>query len=136
LDEPESHFNPQWRIMFVPLVNQIARGKHQCLLLTSHAPFIISDCKAKNVYIFRRNQSGRGIEALPPKEETYGASFDHLLEDVFGVKPPVARQSLGELRQLQQKGTKEEIEEQLDEFGDSSVKFYLYQKLERLKEEQ
>jgi restriction system-associated AAA family ATPase len=136
LDEPESHFNPQWRIKFVPLVNQIARGKHHCLLLSSHAPFIISDCKAQNVYIFTRSQDGRGVKASPPKTETYGASFDRLLEDVFGVKPPVARKSLDELRQLQHDGTKKEIENRLDDFGDSPVKFYLYQRLEKLKKEE
>ena len=135
LDEPESHFNPQWRIKFVPLVNEIVRGKHHCLLLTSHAPFVISDCKAQNVYIFKRNESRRGVEATTPKTETYGASFDRLLEDVFGVKPPVARKSLKELRQLQQDGTQDQIEKRLADFGDSPVKFYLYQRLEKLKKE-
>jgi restriction system-associated AAA family ATPase len=135
-DEPESHFNPQWRIKFVPLVNEIARGKHHCLLLTSHAPFVISDCKAQNVYIFKRRKDDGGVEASSPKNETYGASFDRLLEDVFGVKPPVARKSLSELRRLQQEGTKEEIEKSLAEFGDSPVKFYLYQRLEKLKKEE
>jgi ABC-type multidrug transport system ATPase subunit len=135
-DEPESHFNPQWRIKFVPLVNEIARGKHHCLLLTSHAPFVISDCKAQNVSIFKRSDDGRSIKAAPPKTETYGASFDRLLEDVFDVKPPVSRKSLGELRRLQQEGTRDEIESALGDFGDSSVKFYLYQRLEKLKKQQ
>lgn len=76
------------------------------------------------------------MTAAPPKSETYGASFDRLLEDVFGVKPPISRKSLTELRRLQQKGTKEEIEKALTEFGDSAVKFYLYQRLEKLKKEQ
>lgn len=136
LDEPESHFNPRWRINFVPLVNKIARGKHHCLLLTSHAPFVISDCKAQNVYVFKRREDGKGVTVAAPKSETYGASYDRLLEDVFGVKPPVSRKSLAELRHLQHEGTKEEIEKALAGFGDSSVKFYLYQRLESLKQEQ
>jgi restriction system-associated AAA family ATPase len=135
LDEPESHFNPQWRIRFVQLVNEIASGRHHCLLLSSHAPFVVSDCKAQNVYIFRRRVSGLGVEAVSPNMETYGASFDRLLEDVFGVKPPVSIKSLGELRELEHDGSKGEIEDRLSEFGDSSVKFYLYQRLEKLKKE-
>lgn len=132
-DEPESHFNPRWRIKFVSIINEIARGKHHCLLLTSHAPFVISDCKAQNVYVFKRCENSRGVVATSPKTETYGASFDRLLEDVFGVKPPVSRKSLDELRRLQREGTKDEIERALVEFGDSAVKFYLYQRLETLK---
>ena len=135
LDEPESHFNPQWRIEFVELLNQIAIGKHQCFLLTSHAPFVISDCKAQNVQVFRRVQPNK-VEVSPPKNETYGASFDGLLQDVFDIKPPpVARKSLKELRELETEGTIEEIEERLDEFGDSPEKFFLFQRIEKLKTE-
>lgn len=135
LDEPESHFNPQWRIKFVQLVNEITRGKHQSILLTSHAPFIVSDCRAKNVQVFRRTADALGVEVSAPKSETYGASFDGLLEDVFDVKPPVARKSLEDLRKLQKEGTVEEIEKRIDEFGDSPEKFYLFQRIEELKSE-
>jgi ABC-type multidrug transport system ATPase subunit len=135
LDEPESHFNPQWRIKFVQLLNEITSGKHQCILLTSHAPFIVSDCRAENVQIFRRTANELGVEVSAPKAETYGASFDSLLEDVFDVKPPVARKSLEDLRQLQREGTVEEIEQRIDEFADSAEKFYLFQRIERLKSE-
>lgn len=135
LDEPESHFNPQWRIEFVELLNEIAVGKSQCFLLTSHAPFIISDCKAENVKIFRRTETKK-IEVSSPRNETYGASFDGLLQDVFDIKPPpVARKSLKELRELETEGTVEEIEERLDEFGDSPEKFFLFQRMEKLKAE-
>lgn len=133
LDEPESHFNPQWRIRFVPEISTLGAGKHQCLLLTSHAPFVISDCRAENVYIFQRSQDGRRIEALTPKAQTYGASFDRLLEDVFGVKPPISRKSLNELRALKKSTDPEEIESKLDTFGESPEKFELFERIEHLK---
>lgn len=49
LDEPETHFNPEWRSEFISLlkdslnkggVNQLIRD----IIITSHSPFIISDC--------------------------------------------------------------------------------------------
>jgi restriction system-associated AAA family ATPase len=133
LDEPESHFNPQWRIKFVRQVNEIARGKHQCLLLTSHAPFVISDCRAENVYIFRRTGNNKRIEAVSPKAQTYGASFDRLLEDVFGVKPPISRKSLNELTRLKKSTDVAKIEGRLDDFGESMEKFELFERIEKLK---
>ncbi len=133
LDEPESHFNPQWRIKFVPQVNSIAQGKHQCLLLTSHAPFVISDTRADNVYIFKRSEDGKTIVAASPKNQTYGASFDRLLEDVFGIKPPISRQSLTALKELQKSTDPKEIEARLDDFGESMEKFELFERIEQLK---
>jgi restriction system-associated AAA family ATPase len=133
LDEPESHFNPQWRIRFVPQVNAIARGKHQCLLLTSHAPFVISDTRADNVYIFKRSDDGKRIEAVSPTTQTYGASFDRLLEDVFGVKPPISRKSLTDLNDLKKSTDPAQIEARLDEFGESVEKFELFERIEQLK---
>ncbi len=132
LDEPESHFNPHWRTKFASLISSILKDQHHCLILTSHAPFVVSDSKAANVYIFRRDDDSH-ITAETPNFETYGASFDRLIEDVFGLRPPISGKALDELRALQETGTSAEIEKRLADFGDSSVKFYLYQRLEEQK---
>ena len=59
-DEPDTHFNPDWRSKLVQLINtSISQGRSQELLLTTHSPFIISDCKPQNVFIFERNSNGK-----------------------------------------------------------------------------
>ena len=134
LDEPESHFNPKWRIHFVSTLQRILKNKGHCLLLTTHAPFVPSDTKSSHVYVFKRDGEGR-ISMRPPTEETFGASFDRILQDVFGIKPPpVARGSLEELQKLQRSDDPDEIERRLADFGDSMEKFALYERIEELRE--
>ncbi|MBK6363983.1 MAG: restriction system-associated AAA family ATPase [Saprospiraceae bacterium] len=70
LDEPETHFNPSWRAKFIKILDDSIKAGSKDLmyglnpaninylkdiLLTSHSPFIISDCMPDNVLFFDRN---------------------------------------------------------------------------------
>lgn len=59
LDEPETHFNPDWRSNFISTLKDCLKqddssglDNRRDLLITSHSPFIISDCQPENVIIF------------------------------------------------------------------------------------
>ena len=61
LDEPETHFNPGWRAKFIKVLNDSIQsgGANNFLkdvILTSHSPFVISDCLPNNVIFFKRNK--------------------------------------------------------------------------------
>jgi restriction system-associated AAA family ATPase len=82
LDEPETHFNPDWRSKFINVLNKSmeAGGGNNLMkdiLLTSHSPFIISDCKRDNVFVFRNG------EVFHPKINTFGASVGLVMDEVF-----------------------------------------------------
>jgi len=60
LDEPETHFNPDWRSKFIRVLSdsiKVGGGNNllKDVLLTSHSPFIISDCFPNNVFVFKRD---------------------------------------------------------------------------------
>lgn len=87
LDEPETHFNPEWRAKMINLImsnNQVV-AKEQDHFITSHSPFIISDCKPNNVYIFNRDKKGKlKIETAAQKRlNTFGTSVNILTEEIF-----------------------------------------------------
>ena len=98
LDEPETHFNPSWRAKFIKILNDsinagsIEEGKNvnvhllKDILLTSHSPFIISDCMPDNVILFKRGEDGKVIPKTARELEfnTYGASVDLILQEIFG----------------------------------------------------
>src|ERR1035437_156169 len=57
LCEPETHFNPNWRSKFMQTLKKILEASHssnlmQEILITSHSPFIISDCYPDKVIVF------------------------------------------------------------------------------------
>lgn len=134
MDEPESHFNPKWRSLFMTVLKELKKKKEQCIFVTSHSPFILSDFHSETVYIFKL--TNKGIKIEQPQEETYGASFDRLLKIAFDISPPLADKSLKEIRTLQKSNNKDHIAKKMPRFGDSIEKFYLYQRIEELSEQE
>jgi restriction system-associated AAA family ATPase len=126
LDEPESHFNPQWRLQFtktvIGIAEEDARGRQE-MLLTTHAPFVPCDLPREQVLILRRE--GDGVEIAPPEMETYGATFDRILAACFGVNPPISQVARDEIGELLSEGTAEEIGDALTRLGPSVSRSYL-----------
>jgi restriction system-associated AAA family ATPase len=95
LDEPETHFNPSWRGKFIRILKEsvsAAEPNNQLkdIIITSHSPFIISDCFPEQVIYFKKNE--RCVKAKELNFKTFGTSVDIILEVLFGK-----RQSIGDL---------------------------------------
>lgn len=88
-DEPDTHFNPEWRSKYISLLNRVLKEKvkEQLIFITSHSPFIISDCKRENVYLFTKGETS----PTNPKINTFGTSVNILTEEIFKK-----RESIGE----------------------------------------
>lgn len=133
LDEPETHFNPDWRSKFINVLNKSmeAGGGNNFMkdiLLTSHSPFIISDCKRDNVFVFRNG------EVFHPKINTFGASIGLVMDEIFLKDDTIsdfAKEELLRLRELPT-GTLEEIKsvkEASRSVGESAEKVLLFRDL-------
>ncbi len=133
LDEPESHFNPQWRVKFITRLTSIPIPEVTAreMIMTSHAPFVTSDMRREQVIILKRTNDG--IEARNPTNETFGASFDRILKDCFEIEPPISQMARNEIRRLMEKGEPQEIEEALPNIGASVEKAFLIDHLNQMK---
>ncbi|WP_186033977.1 restriction system-associated AAA family ATPase [Burkholderia gladioli] len=132
LDEPESHFNPQWRVKFVQRLMELTGSrKNQEVLLTSHAPFVPSDMPKEQVLIFSRDN--RNIVVKEPPIETFGATFDRILESCFDIRPPISRIAEEKINELLESEDADEVERVLGELGQSVEKAFLADHLRRLK---
>ena len=133
LDEPESHFNPQWRVKFINRLMSIPISENTAreMILTSHAPFVPSDMRREQVVIFRRTNGV--IEARNPTNETFGASFDRILKDCFDVEPPISQMARNEIDRLMDEGDARKIEEALPNIGASVQKAFLIDHLRQIK---
>jgi restriction system-associated AAA family ATPase len=113
LDEPETHFNPSWRAKLIKILNDSIEASQKedketskspkenihlrkDILLTSHSPFIISDCMPDNVVLFERQDDGavtaKKVSELENTFNTYGTSVELILDKLFGYN-----QSIGDL---------------------------------------
>ena len=132
LDEPESHFNPQWRVKFVQRLMELTGSRgNQEVLLTTHAPFVPSDMPRQQIMIFSRD--GDKIKVVEPKIETFGAAFDRILEMCFNIRPPNSRIAEEYIERLLKNDDVAEVERGFQELGPSTGKALMADHLRRLK---
>lgn len=142
LDEPETHFNPNWRAKFIKILDDsIKAGSKEKtdfnihllkdILLTSHSPFIISDCMPDNVLFFKRDPETKKLEAKKASElglKTYGSSVDYILKNFFKTNL-ISNKSFEELKEIIDHGTIDELRKAVEDFGESSEKQFLFRKI-------
>ncbi len=141
LDEPESHFNPQWRVKFISRLMDLPTGggkrgeaggaaAQQDCLLTTHSPFVPSDMSRENVLIFKK--SGSTVEVRRPNIETFGTTFDTILEECFDVRPPMSEVPRREIKELMTSEDPDAIKAGIAKLGDSVEKVFLMDRLRQL----
>jgi restriction system-associated AAA family ATPase len=96
LDEPETHFNPDWRANFVTRLyqsfedvnNQEDNQKNnQEMLITTHTPFLISDSKPEKVLVFQKDDGVVSINH--PDYNTFGASINKITMNTFDKRETI-----------------------------------------------
>ena len=142
LDEPESHFNPQWRVKFIsrlldlPTANGIRRdvtdASRQDVLLTTHAPFVPSDMPRERVFIFGKDQDQKRIEVRRPTIETFGSTFDSILDVCFDVRPPISDEPRKKITELRNSHDPDAIRKGMEQLGHSVDKAFLADRLRQL----
>lgn len=108
LDEPETHFNPGWRAKFIKVLNDSlkAGGGNNMMkevLITSHSPFIISDCMPNNVIYFEKDEETGRVSALSADKlgfKTYGRSVDDISQRFFKYDLSIGEYSNKELENI------------------------------------
>lgn len=131
LDEPETHFNPKWRRLFISHLKKLTKLRKQDLYLTSHSPFIVSDCPREYVYIFKRIDNQQ-IKVANPSQETFGASFDNILRMAFGMDEVMSKEASDKIEQLHKETDPKILEAEIAKLGDSPQLMPLYRRIDML----
>jgi hypothetical protein len=142
LDEPKSHFTPQWRVNLLSRILELptAAGKRsepvpvsmQDCLLTTHSPFVPSDMPRERVLIFSKDSESGKIEVRRPDIETFGTTFDSILAECFDVRPPISEVPMARIEELKSSVDPQEIQEGMQELGDSVEKIMLADRVRQL----
>lgn len=139
LDEPETHFNPIWRSKLVSTLNKIVKDRNQEFILTTHSPFILSDCQRHNIFVFERNRNDT-VKYRKLDIQTFGASSTELLSEAFEKEETISEMASDGLKKLRKKKIKtlddiKNIKHSASEFGDSAEKLLLFNYLNKRKKE-
>lgn len=146
LDEPETHFNPDWRSKFIrtlkkSLDHSQSNNLMTDILITSHSPFIISDCYPDKVIAFEKGK--QPINARDMNFRTYGTSVDIIMENIFKRRNTIGDLSRKEIEDIQKeiserkKLSPKEVQEykmRTNHLGDSMEKILLFAQLNELED--
>jgi predicted ATPase len=135
-DEPETHLNPSWRTHFHQRLTQASKtGKDNHIspraqiVLSTHSPFLISSLNKKNVFSFNRQEDGQ-VLMEPSTVQTYGAAFEVLIKQFFGLRSLISQTAVEEIKQHIKELPPEEAVTWLKEnMGDSMERSYLIRRL-------
>lgn len=134
LDEPETHFNPDWRANFITRLRQClpdAGDVGQEMLITTHTPFLISDSKPDKVLVFAKDKASGAVSISHPDYNTLGASINKITMSIFGKRETIgghAQALLEALRARFEHGAEDKealITEIHQQLGDSVEKMLL-----------
>ncbi|MCP5418346.1 MAG: restriction system-associated AAA family ATPase [Chromatiaceae bacterium] len=130
LDEPETHFNPDWRSNFVTRLHQCFTGSednHE-MLVTTHTPFLISDSKPEKVLVFKKDNGT--VSVTKPDYNTLGASINKITMNTFNKRETIGGHAQAELEKFRSRFNEGQDKEQLiaeinQTLGDSVEKVLL-----------
>lgn len=133
-DEPETHFNPDWRANFITRLREClldAGDVEQEMLITTHTPFLISDSKPDKVLVFAKDKDTGAVSISHPDYNTLGASINKITMNTFGKRETIgghAQSLLEAMRARFEQGTEDKealITEIHQQLGDSVEKVLL-----------
>ena len=143
LDEPESHSNPQWRVEFISALMNLRTPKgdrrsgtlaaRQDALMTTHAPFVPSDLDKQQVLIFSKDPKTKEVAVKRPLIQTFGSSFEAILEECFGVTPPISGEARSAIDKLRKSKSEKNVAKGMEKLGYSLEKAMLSDHLRNLR---
>lgn len=142
LDEPETHFNPDWRSLFISTLRDCLEEKDNSvlrdILITSHSPFIVSDCVSDNVLIFKKPKGkNKSVKVSRPDFKTFGASVNLLTQEIFHKEETIseiANKRLNDTLKNYKAGklSFNEALKNINELGDSVEKLVIISELRKI----
>jgi len=99
-DEPETHFNPQWKYEYTEIFKKVTNSHKSQIIMTTHDPVLISGLSKENVIVF--NKPNHGIErTYKPDKDLKGMGVDAILtSEIFGLNTTLDSGTLNEMIEL------------------------------------
>ena len=121
-DEPDTHFNQQWRSKFVTYLIEASKNCTCAndFYISTHTSFIISDTSRENVRVFEKDSETGAIGVSLPSFQTKGASTGMINAEIFNQTSTIGANSKQELSEVvgNGKSLKDKVSK-LSKYGDS-----------------
>lgn len=113
LDEPETHFNPDWKAKFISSVRHCFdledSTKMREMLITTHSPYLVSDSESKYVHVFVKDNERKKVTCGFPEFQTLGTSVNKITLRIFNKPDTIGAFANSKIEEL-----RKELEETKD----------------------
>lgn len=124
LDEPEVHFNDDWKRNLVDSIERALRGTQSEVILTSHASIVLTDAYPDEVILMTHYGQDDNIPL------TFAAEQGEVLRQLFDSDRSVGRRAMRKVESMLETGTAQEIESLLEKVGPGYYRFKIVRELE------
>ncbi|MCB2342173.1 AAA family ATPase [Clostridium estertheticum] len=148
LDEPELYFHPEWQRKLIYILikffeaNEVYKDKKIQIILTSNAPFLISDLPKENIIFLKEKNVECISEDYNKFEQTFGQNIHTLLTKSFFMDntigqfankkiKTIAKDLSGDIGKISEE-RKKEIKYIIDNIGECVIKRKLEEKYRRV----
>ncbi|MCG8373857.1 MAG: restriction system-associated AAA family ATPase [Balneolales bacterium] len=131
LDEPETHFNPDWKSKFISNIrhcfSETKPNVMRELLITTHSPYLVSDSDSKYVHIFEKDEGTKIVSNKFPDFQTLGSSVNKITIKVYKKPDTIGAYATSKIQGLREEFETAENKEAFlkrvkNEIGDSVEK--------------
>ncbi len=129
LDEPEVHFNDDWKRNLVDSIERALGDKHSEVILVSHTVITLTDAFPNEVILLGTT----GQKTVP---RTLGAEPGELLQSIFKADQTVGKRAQRKIDVALEKGDKAELEELLKQVGPGYYRFTIVEEIQRVSSDQ
>ena len=91
LDEPETHFNENWKTSFLNLVCKIFENTNHDIFIATHSAMLVTDAKQDEIYRLENKDSG--IMTYPVPINTFGANIIDIGKTLFQMEADIGERS-------------------------------------------
>lgn len=96
-DEPETHFNPQWKYEYTQIFKKVTNSHKSQIIMTTHDPVLLSGLSKENVIVFNKPNFGKE-RTYKPEKDLKGMGVDAILtSEIFGLNSTLDSETLNEM---------------------------------------
>ena len=98
LDEPETHFNENWKRHFIYLIKEALKDTYHDVFIATHSAMLITDVKREELYHFELVNDK--IKTCPVSLNTYATNIVDIGKALFDLEADIGEYSKNELENL------------------------------------
>lgn len=98
LDEPETHFNENWKTSFLNLVCKVFEKTNHDIFIATHSAMLVTDAKEDEIH--RLENLPSGIIHYPVPIKTYGANIIDISRALFQMESDIGERSKQDIENL------------------------------------